>query len=187
MSRSFKHFLAISACAAMLPLSALAGVADTRDVVIDKDQKIIKNTFGNCVRTKWDAGHDKCGAQPAAVAKAPKAQPHSRSYIVFFDFDKSELTPDSLSILNNASNDAKAKHATSFTATGHADRAGTVGYNLRLSQTRADAVKQQLNKLDPSVAVKTSAKGESTPLVPTEDGVREPQNRRVEVIFNYAE
>lgn len=188
MSRSFKQFLTVSACVAMLPLTTLAA-SDNRDVVIDTNKHIVKNTYGNCVRTKWDAGTDKCGTpQPAPVAKAtPQPKPHSRSYLVFFDFDKSTLTQDSLDILANAASDAKAKNATSFSATGHADRSGTVGYNLRLSEKRAAAVDQQLVKLNNNINVKTSAKGESQPLVPTEDGVREPQNRRVEVIYHYSE
>ena len=67
---------------------------------------------------------------------------------------------------------------------GHADRSGTPQYNQRLSQRRADVVaselvKQGIAKEDISV----TAFGETKPLVPTADGVREPQNRRVEIVL----
>ena len=67
---------------------------------------------------------------------------------------------------------------------GHADRSGSAQYNQRLSQRRADVVAAELvrngvNRSDIGV----SAYGESRPLVPTADGVREPQNRRVEIVL----
>lgn len=183
MSRTFKQLVMMTAVVAALPMSAYS-LSDTRDVVVNKDQHAVHNTFGNCVRSKWDAGQDKCA--PKAVAAAPVPQPHSRSYLVFFDFDKSVLTPDSLSILSTAYNDSRAKHATSFTVTGHADRSGTVPYNIRLSEKRTEAVRDQLTKLGAN-NIRTASKGESEPLVPTADGVREPQNRRAEIIYYYAQ
>lgn len=183
MSYSFKKFLTVSACAALLPLSALSAT-DNRGVVVDTNKNIIKNTPGNCVRTKWDAGNDACNPE---VAKTKIEKPHSRSYLVFFDFDKSTLSKDSLDILSNAVADAKTKRSNSFSATGHADRAGTTDYNVRLSERRANTVKEQIKKLHAQAQVNVAAKGESDPLVPTKDGVREPQNRRVEVIYYYSE
>ena len=67
---------------------------------------------------------------------------------------------------------------------GHADRSGTPAYNQRLSQRRADAVAAELVRQ--GIArneIAVSAYGESRPLVPTADGVREPQNRRVEIVL----
>ena len=67
---------------------------------------------------------------------------------------------------------------------GHADRSGDAAYNQRLSQRRAEAVAAELVR--DGVArgnISVQAFGESRPLVPTADNVREPQNRRVEIVL----
>ncbi len=122
-------------------------------------------------------------AAVAAPAPEPVAEPISRTYIVFFDFDKSELTPEAQSVLSQAAADAKAGNAVALKVVGHADRAGTDSYNMALSNRRAGIVKSQLANLGITSGIQTMAKGESDPLIPTEDGVREPQNRRVEVMY----
>ena len=82
-----------------------------------------------------------------------------------------------------AANAGQAK-VTTLEVTGHADRSGSDRYNLRLSQRRADAVKVALiDKGIPADQIAVIAKGESEPLVATADGVREAQNRRVQVIL----
>jgi outer membrane protein OmpA-like peptidoglycan-associated protein len=66
----------------------------------------------------------------------------------------------------------------------HTDKSGPDDYNVKLSQRRADATKAYLaGKGVPDTAITTEAFGESRPLVETADGVREPQNRRVEITF----
>jgi outer membrane protein OmpA-like peptidoglycan-associated protein len=131
-------------------------------------------------------------AQPAAAPKpatppAPvaAAAPMVRSFQVFFDFDRSDITDDARKIITQAADNVrKAGGTTRITLTGHADRSGPAQYNMRLSQRRADAVKAELVKLGVSAnEIATVAKGESDPLVPTADGVREPRNRRVEIVF----
>ncbi len=171
--------------------------ADSRDVVRDINNNVIKNTFDNCVRTKWDStGQDACGApvaeEPRPVAQAEPAKKaiiRSRSYLVFFDFDKATLTESALEIIQKANAEAeKNTGAVSFSLTGHADRSGSDAYNLKLSKRRVDAVTQELVKLGSDrQQIETNAKGESEPLVPTPDGVKEPQNRRVEIIYNVGE
>jgi outer membrane protein OmpA-like peptidoglycan-associated protein len=67
-------------------------------------------------------------------------------------------------------------------ATGYTDLSGPPAYNQKLSVRRADAVKAELVRLGvPATSITTIGRGESNPLVPTADGVREPQNRRVEI------
>ena len=74
--------------------------------------------------------------------------------------------------------------ATRIEVAGHADRSGTPAYNQRLSQRRADAVAAELVARGVSRSeISVTAYGESRPLVPTADGVREPQNRRVEIVL----
>lgn len=71
-----------------------------------------------------------------------------------------------------------------LTITGHADRAGSVGYNWALSLHRATAVQSALVEkgIDPG-KIRVRAAGETEPLVATPDGMREPKNRRVEIRF----
>lgn len=120
---------------------------------------------------------------PAPIPE-PEPAPVSRTYLVFFDFDRSSLTKEAVSILRQAAADAQAGNAVAIEVVGHADRAGTDKYNMVLSERRARAVRIALEKLNiPGQHIHTMAKGESDPLVPTEDGVREPQNRRVEIMY----
>lgn len=170
--------------------------ADNRDVVRDTNQHIVKNSFNNCVRTKWETAGDACAPKEVApvVAIAPEPEvrkpiKRSRSYLVFFDFDKSTLTPSAIDIIKKANAEAHTSISdVSFSITGHADRSGADAYNMKLSQRRANSVKNELVKLDSSNnSIETVAKGESEPLVPTKDGVKEPQNRRVEIIYSIEE
>lgn len=123
-------------------------------------------------------------AAPAAAAPAPTPPPAPRNYMVFFDFDKADLTPEAKAILKRAADDIKGGNLARVSLVGHADRSGSESYNLKLSQRRADAAKAYLVSLGVSGSgIAVSAKGESSPLVPTADGVREPQNRRVEIVL----
>lgn len=174
--------------ASSLSVPTYADSFNDKDVVIDSNKNIVKNSFGNCVRTKWVVDNDKCSevAEVVAPVTPPAPKTHSRSYLVFFDFDKSELTPDALNIIKAASDDAKTSHSKTFALTGHTDRAGSVPYNIKLSERRNASVEKQLISLgSKDKDIGTKAKGESVPLVPTADGVREAQNRRVEIIFYY--
>jgi outer membrane protein OmpA-like peptidoglycan-associated protein len=103
---------------------------------------------------------------------------------VFFDWDKSDITSEAASILDNAAAAYQQTGSASIVLAGHTDKSGSDQYNQGLSQRRADAVKAYLaGKGIPDGAMTTEAFGESRPLVETADGVREPQNRRVEITF----
>lgn len=105
-------------------------------------------------------------------------------FIVFFDWDKSDITPEAASILDNAAAAYQQTGQASVMLAGHADKSGSDKYNVGLSQRRADAVKAYLaGKGVADTAITTEAFGESRPLVETADGVREPQNRRVEINY----
>ena len=112
---------------------------------------------------------------PAAVA------PQKQVFIVFFEFDKSSLTADGRKVVDAAA--AAFKSGKSGVAiAGYTDLAGTQQYNLALSKRRADTVKQGLVRDGvPAAAIDEKWFGKENPRVPTADGVREPQNRRVEV------
>lgn len=116
---------------------------------------------------------------PAAVTPGP--------FLVFFDWDKSLITADAAAILDRAAEQFAATGQANVALAGHADTSGAADYNVRLSQRRADAVKAYLaGKGVPEAAMVTEAFGETRLLVETADGVREPQNRRVEITFSGA-
>ncbi|MCM0021068.1 MAG: OmpA family protein [Tagaea sp.] len=115
---------------------------------------------------------------PAAIAAGP------RNFTVFFDFDKSIITPDAQRVLVEAANSAKAGAYTRISATGHTDTSGTPRYNMALSIRRANAVRDALVREGiPSTAIVVVGRGETQLLVPTPDQTREPRNRRVEIVI----
>jgi outer membrane protein OmpA-like peptidoglycan-associated protein len=108
-------------------------------------------------------------------------------FLVFFDWDKSNITAEAAAILDRAAEQYAATGQTSIALAGHADKSGKDDYNVKLSQRRSDAVKAYMvTKGVSEGAIATEAFGESRPLVDTADGVREPQNRRVEITFSGA-
>ncbi|WP_084462401.1 OmpA family protein [Oceanibaculum pacificum] len=123
--------------------------------------------------------------QPApAPAAAPAPPPVPRNYLVFFDFDRSDLTGDARQIVKLAADNAKKGGISRLQLVGHADRSGPTAYNQRLSMRRAETVRGALVQEGLTQGqIGVEARGETDPLVPTADGVREPQNRRVEIIL----
>lgn len=128
---------------------------------------------------------------PAPVVQAQTAPPPEtvpdvpRRYLVFFDWDKFAVTDDARAIIQQAVINSRNGKLTRIEATGHTDRSGTVRYNLALSERRAKAVQAELVRLGvPGIDIIVRWKGEQDPLVQTPDGVREPQNRRVEIVLN---
>lgn len=121
---------------------------------------------------------------PTPTPTAPPQVCTPGPYIVFFDWDKSDITPEAAGILDNAISNYQTCGNASVMLAGHADRSGTASYNVGLSQRRADAVKAYLTGRGiPGGVIGTEAFGESQPRVATADGVRELQNRRVEVTY----
>lgn len=119
-----------------------------------------------------------------APAPAPKPAAVQKQFLVFFDFNKSNITPEASKVINQAAAAAKQGNAARVSLTGHADRSGSDKYNMALSLKRGNAVKAELVQLGiPADQISVVGKGESEPLVATPDGVREPQNRRVEIVL----
>jgi len=121
---------------------------------------------------------------PAPGPIAAPVPPAARSYLVFFDWDKATLTPRAQQIIAEAAaNSTKVKY-TQIQVNGYTDTSGTPQYNQGLSIRRAQAVAAELVKDGvPQGAIAIQGFGETHLLVPTGPGVREPQNRRVEIII----
>jgi len=131
--------------------------------------------------------------QPAPMAPAPTPAPTpmaapapapSKTYLVFFDWDKYNLTPRATQIIAQAAADSKTQSTTTIEVSGYTDTSGTPDYNMGLSERRAKSVASQLVADGVSESeIEIHAYGETHLLVPTGPGVREPQNRRVEIVL----
>jgi len=125
-----------------------------------------------------------CGDDPPPPPPSQATVPAVRNFLVFFDFDRSNLTPRAQAVVKEAADVAKAGRYARITCTGHTDTAGSNSYNLALSLRRANTVKDALVR--EGVAANTISvvgRGKEQLLVQTRDGVREPQNRRVEIVM----
>lgn len=147
--------------------------------------------------TKDETSIRKCGLfyarmqQPPAPPAPPPPPPpppqpsvcsDTTPRIVFFDFDSATPPESANDTIRFVTSNAGVCNWQSVSVVGHADRSGSDAYNMGLSQRRADAVADILAAGGVSrSALAVSAKGESQPRVPTADGVRELQNRRVEI------
>jgi OOP family OmpA-OmpF porin len=119
----------------------------------------------------------------AALVPAPVAAVVPSEYLVFFDFDSSTLTPEAVDIVNAAASGAMAP-GTSTTVIGNTDTVGSAEYNMALGQRRADAVAAQLIAAGVQGTIIAESRGQESLLVPTGDGVAEPQNRRAEILIS---
>jgi OmpA-OmpF porin, OOP family len=129
----------------------------------------------------------KFGAPPAPPPPAPPAPPPPPThqvYLVFFDWDKYNITPEGQQIIQLAANQYRSGGRVTLQVTGYTDTSGSAGYNQRLSERRANAVAAALERLGvPRSDMVVAGRGENDLRVPTPNGVREPQNRRVEIVF----
>ncbi|HMI95992.1 MAG TPA: OmpA family protein [Micropepsaceae bacterium] len=150
-------------------LEALYGVEETRTVVAEAPPAPPPPPY----------------VPPAYVEPAPPPPPAAavipapREFMVFFDFDKSNLTPEARDIVSAAVKTAKDRGAVRIVVTGHTDTVGSFRYNQALSERRANSVKAEMVRQGMDRAmIATVGKSFSDPLVATGPGVREPQNRR---------
>ena len=125
-----------------------------------------------------------CESTPPQVAAPPPPPPAPPpSFMVFFDWDRSNLSSQATTTIQQAAAAFKSTGSASITATGHTDTSGAPDYNMALSQRRANVVRDGLISAGvPAAAISATGVGEAGLLVQTADGVREPQNRRVEIV-----
>lgn len=118
----------------------------------------------------------------AAPPPPPAAAVPTGPWVVYFDFDRSEITYEGQLVINEAWKAADDNRNLPMVVMGHTDTAGPADYNLGLSQRRARAVVEVLDMLGIDTnRITVGAVGQTQPAVPTGDGVREPLNRRVEI------
>jgi outer membrane protein OmpA-like peptidoglycan-associated protein len=126
---------------------------------------------------------------PPAYGPAPAAAPaplasQGRDFRVFFEFDKAVLTRDGERVVREAAETYRRTGAARVEVTGYTDLSGTPQYDEGLSKQRADAVRAALAAQGvPAGSINESWRGKQSPLVRTADGVREAQNRRVDIVL----
>ncbi|MBL8660330.1 MAG: OmpA family protein [Rhodospirillales bacterium] len=115
------------------------------------------------------------------AAMAPAA-PAPSSYLLFFDWGRSVIPPEALGIVADAAANIRSSGTRSVVVTGFADTSGSAKANQRLSERRAEAVREELIKQGvPAAIITTKGRGEEELIVPTGNNQREPQNRRVRI------
>jgi OOP family OmpA-OmpF porin len=121
----------------------------------------------------------------APSAGEPPVEAPSRTYLVFFDWDRADLTARARQIVAEAASASAHVRTTRIEVNGYTDLSGSSDYNKRLSVRRGESVAAELVR--DGVAreeITVTGYGEAAPLVATAKGVREPQNRRVEIILH---
>ncbi len=147
-----------------------------------------ENSQPNDIAACREGFEDAMGAVQVAMklapkmAKVPTPTPSDAAYIVYFDFNSAELSDGAAAILAEAATAAAKVNGSKILLDGNADRAGPQPYNKKLSEARAEAVRQALMASGmAAAAIKVQAHGEGRPAIKTADGVREAGNRRVEI------
>jgi outer membrane protein OmpA-like peptidoglycan-associated protein/opacity protein-like surface antigen len=147
----------------------LVGIPGGRATLSDLQDNRIMASF------RWQLWHTTAPPPPPP----PPPPPMVKTFIVFFDFDKSNLTAEAQKVVAEAVDTAKKTGMVRVLITGHTDTVGSRQYNQGLSERRAASVKSEMVRLGMSEGeISTVGKNFSEPLVPTGPGVREPQNRR---------
>lgn len=118
-----------------------------------------------------------------AFGEALAAQPpRPASFLLYFLEGRDELTPDSALVVQRIFAEIARRPAPEIVVIGHTDRVGGIAYNDALSLRRAEKVRDDLVKQGiPREQIEVAGRGEREPLVPTDDEMPEPRNRRVEV------
>jgi len=195
--------------AATIALAAGSAFANVTPNLQDSQGAAVKDGQGACVVTSGQVLPECAGAKappaPAAPARpaspaapsapaapAPSARPApvpSRTTAVIqadalFDFDKSVLRPDGKKNIDDALAKIRGTDLEMVIATGHTDSIGTNAYNQKLSERRAQSVKDYLvSKGIPASKITTIGKGETQPVATNKTAEGRQKNRRVDIEF----
>lgn len=175
--------------------------------VVDAQGKIVKDGSGECIRTSYftaalavaecdpDLLPKKAAPAPAPVkpapapAPAPAPQPQVSKVTLeadaYFDFDKATLKPAGKTRIDSEIQKLGDVNLNSVIAIGHTDSIGTDAYNQKLSERRAQAVKDYMvSKGVPADKISIKGMGESQPIADNKTKDGRAKNRRVEIEFN---
>ena len=176
-----KKLLAVAAVSIVAFAASAVAHYEGQDNAVDARGQQIFDNRGNCVSTTWDNVAGMCGIRKELL-------------VVYFDFNRSGIRSSERSELNELVAKLKEfKHVSGVSIKGTADRVGGDDYNVRLSQKRANAVKNYLSARGISVSGATvEAVGESSPVTSCASDLGHAdlvsclqEDRRVEVVLNY--
>jgi hypothetical protein len=157
----------------------------TRDVAEKNLGGFDTRFWTNLIIPLWGASAPPPAPAPAPPPPAAPAPAPARTYLVFFDWDRSDLSNRATQIIAEAATASTHVQVTRIMCNGYTDTSGTPKYNQALSIRRAESVANELVKDGvPRGEIDIKGFGETHPLVQTGPGVREPQNRRVEIILS---
>lgn len=161
--------------------------AVTRAGVARPSQLELHNQFNHDlvigVRYAFNTPAPAAPAMSPAAMVAPAPAP-ARSYLVFFDWDKADLTERAKAIVKEAADNSTRIQVTRIEVNGYTDTSGKAQYNQGLSMRRAKVVAGELVRDGvPQNVIDIQGFGDTHLFVATGPGVREPQNRRVEIVF----
>ncbi|MFZ2974568.1 MAG: OmpA family protein [Ferribacterium limneticum] len=183
----------------LVVLLTLAGCASERVVLLPSadgrpSAVVVRDTGGEIVLDKpYAATKRSVGANSTYQSSAEEVTerfgqalgaqpPRPNSYVLYFEAGGNVLTAESQAALANIRKEIAERPASEVMVIGHTDRVGSVELNDRLSKTRAEGLRDLL--IESGVAadkLEAVGRGERDPLVPTDDEVDEPKNRRVEI------
>jgi outer membrane protein OmpA-like peptidoglycan-associated protein len=122
---------------------------------------------------------------PMEATPMPVAEVGAKTFLVFFDWNKADLTARDAAIVRDAATWSNGAKYTRIDVNGNTDTSGTPAYNLGLSERRARVVAAELVRDGvPQNAIDMHAYGDTHLLAPTGPGVREPRNRRVAIVYH---
>jgi outer membrane protein OmpA-like peptidoglycan-associated protein len=135
----------------------------------------------------WDGSSVPVSAScPEQIMDTPDVDLDPVAFTVYFDYDKSNLTPEASNLVREAASRAMANDIDTVVVTGNTDTSGGAAYNERLSARRAAVVRDALIANGVSAdRIRTEALGETNLAKPTPDGTREPLNRRTDVTISF--
>lgn len=115
-----------------------------------------------------------------AIAALP---PRPVSFFLYFVTGTDDLTEASKLELGRMLEELRRREVADIVVIGHTDRVGNEQANDELSLARAERVKAEFvaQGIAPAGRIRAAGRGEREPVVPTENGVDEPLNRRVEI------
>jgi outer membrane protein OmpA-like peptidoglycan-associated protein len=181
----------LAGCAAPRPaLFAVVPAADGHigTIVVEGqgERRVIHSAYGaeriradgriETVKLDEQQVRQEFGATLAALPTRPAY------FTLYFLSDSDELTPDSQRELKRVFDELKRRALPDILVIGHTDTFGSDWHNDQLSKARAERMKELLADMGiPADRIQTAGRGKRELLVPTEDNVHEPRNRRVEI------
>ncbi len=195
-----------TALATVLLVSAIgtSGYAnDIRSVTHDSRGQIVTNSFANCVRSDTNTSGDECAPTPPPAPKPVAVIPPVKTSVssldkeartIYFEFNKSNLTPEAVDKLNTLTAAIKADSTfKDARIVGYADRIGSTSYNEKLSQKRAQSVQSYLLQHNIITLPNTETRwlGDTVPVTQCPNMKRSKlieclqKDRRVEVEIDY--